>query len=304
MYPYSNVLACLNLSHVDPTVIRYAGLVTRLARSSRACFIHVVSKASLPDSFLTEYPQLAPAVDDMMRQRLADAVDADFQGFEGTERTVTVLQGDKLGELLARIRDDGVDLVIVGRKREQTGHDSLEKQLTRKAPCSVLIVPEGSAPAITRVLCAVDFSESSQRALDKALRYCRDLGLPALDAVHYYHLPTGYYKTGLSADEFAAKLEPHLHREFNGFVAGVDSSGVEVRCLVRRAGDVPRALGEEMRALGADFLVLGSRGRSATASIFVGTLPEKLIWTTDVPMLVVKDKGEGAGLLQLLRDRL
>lgn len=304
MYRYSNVLVCLNLSHADPTVIRYAGLLTRLARSSRACFIHVVSKASLPDSFLTEYPQLAPAVDDMMRQRLADAVDADFQGFEGTERTVTVLQGDKLSELLARIRDDSVDLVILGRKGEQTGHDSLEKQLTRKAPCSVLIVPEGRAAEITRVLCAVDFSESSQRALDKALLYCRNLGLPSLDVVHYYDLPTGYYKTGLSADDFAAKLEPHLRREFDGFVAGADSSGVEVRCLLRRAGDLPKALGEEMRALGADFLVLGSRGRSATASIFVGTLPEKLIWTTDVPMLVVKDKGEGAGLLQLLRDRL
>ena len=304
MYRYKNVLVCLNLSQVDPTVIRYAGLLTRLARSAKTCFIHVVSKASLPDSFLTEYPQLAPAVDDMMRQRLVDSVEADFQGFEETERTFTVLQGDKLTELLARIRDDGVDLVILGRKREQTGHDSLEKQLTRKAPCSVLIVPEGRAPAITHVLCAVDFSESSGRALDKALLYCRNLGLPSLDAVHYYDLPTGYYKTGLSADEFAAKLEPHLHREFDGFAAKVDCSGVEVRRTVRRAGDLTRALGDEVRDLGADFLVLGSRGRSATASMFVGTLPEKLIWTTNIPMLVVKEKGEGAGLLKLLFDRL
>jgi nucleotide-binding universal stress UspA family protein len=214
MYRYQNVLICLNLSQVDPTVIRYAGLLTRVARSSRACFMHVVSKASLPDSFLTEYPQLAPAVDDMMRQRLVNEVDADFHGSDATERTFTILQGDKLSESLARIRDDGVDLVMLGRKREQSGHDSLEKQLTRKAPCSVLIVPEGSPPEITRVLCAVDFSEFSRRALDKALLYCRNLGLPALDAVHYYDLPTGYYKTGLSADEFAAKLEPHLHREF------------------------------------------------------------------------------------------
>jgi nucleotide-binding universal stress UspA family protein len=304
MYRYQNVLICLNLSQVDPTVIRYAGLLTRVARSSRACFMHVVSKASLPDSFLTEYPQLAPAVDDMMRQRLVNEVDADFHGSDATERTFTILQGDKLSESLARIRDDGVDLVMLGRKREQSGHDSLEKQLTRKAPCSVLIVPEGSPPEITRVLCAVDFSEFSRRALDKALLYCRNLGLPALDAVHYYDLPTGYYKTGLSADEFAAKLEPHLHREFDGFVASVDTGGVEVRRIVRRAGDLPKALADEVRDLGADFLVLGSHGRSATASIFIGTLPEKLIWTTDIPMLVVKEKAEGAGLMKLLLDRL
>lgn len=304
MYRYRNILVCLNLSQVDGSVLRYAALLTRLAKSERAWCIHVVGKAGLPESFLREYPELAPAVDDMMQQRLGEAVQRDFDGFEGTESIARVLQGDKLRELLAQIQDNDVDLVIVGRKRQQSGRDSLEKQLTRRAPCSTLVVPEGSPPSISKVLCAVDFSEFSQRALDKALLYCRTLQLPSLHVAHYFGLPTGYHKTGLSAGEFAARLEPHLHREFDDFLAKVEVGDVQVERVIRQAGDVARAIGEDVHALGADLLVLGSRGRSAAASVLLGTLPEKLIWTTDIPMLVVKEKGEGAGLLKLLRDRM
>lgn len=304
MYRYKNILVCVNLSQVDPTVIRYAGFLTRLAKSERAWFTHVVAKSNLPESFLKEYPQLSPAVDDMMQQRLAGAVEDGFQGFDGTEKILRILQGDKLKELLAQIGDNGIDLAIVGRKKEQSGRDSLEKQLTRRAPCSVLIVPEDSAATITSILCAVDFSEFSQRALDKALLYCRHLNLPTLHVARYYDLPTGYHKAGLSADEFAARLEPHIDREFDEFLAKVDTAGVTVERIVRRAGDVAKAIREEVHAVGADLLVLGSRGRSAAASVLLGTLPEKLIWTIDVPMLVAKEKGEGAGLLKLLRDSL
>ncbi|MDH4044176.1 MAG: universal stress protein [Gemmatimonadota bacterium] len=304
MYRYKHILVCLNLSQVDPTVLRYAGLLTRLAKSERAWCIHVVAKSNLPESFLKEYPQLSPDVDDMMQQQLAEVVENNLQGFEGTEKILRILQGDKLKELLAQIEDNSIDLTIVGRKKEQSGRDSLEKQLTRRAPCSVLVVPEGSAPRITSVLCAVDFTEFSKRALDKALLYCRHLELPTLHVAHYFDLPTGYHKAGLSADEFAAKLEPHIQQEFDEFLAKVDTGGVTVQRVLRRAGDVAKAIREEVKAVGADLLVLGSRGRSAAASVLLGTLPEKLIWTIEIPMLVAKEKGEGAGLLKLLRDSL
>jgi len=300
VYRYKNVLACLNLSHVDPTVIRYAGLLARTAGSDRVSFVHVVSPSSLPESFLEEYPQFAPQVDDMMRERLEEEVAQYFSDQQAPPHVIEILQGDKLRTLVGRIHDDDVDLVILGRKREQSGRDSLEKLLTRKAPCSVLIVPEGAEPAITRILCPVDFSPFAQRAMEKALLYCRTLGLRSLTAAHYYDLPSGYSKLGLSAEEFARQLEPHLARQFDEFLARMDTSGVTVERILRRAGDVPRAVQEDVAVSGADLIVLGSRGRSASASVFLGTMAEKLIWTTQTPMLVAKEKGEGAGLLRLI----
>jgi len=302
VYRYKNVLACLNLSHVDPTVIRYAALLARTAGSERVSFVHVVSPSNLPETFLQEYPQLAPQVDDLMQQRLDEEVGQHFPDVDGTTYVNEILQGDKLKTLVGRIREDDVDLVILGRKREQSGRDSLEKLLTRKAPCSVLIVPEGAEPAITRLLCPVDFSPFAQRAMEKALLYCRNLGLTSLTAAHYYDLPSGYSKLGLSAEEFARQLEPHLVRQFDEFLARMDTSGVTIERILRRASDVPQAVQEDVAASGADLIVLGSRGRSASASVFLGTMAEKLIWTTQTPMLVVKEKGEGAGLLKILFD--
>jgi nucleotide-binding universal stress UspA family protein len=99
-------------------------------------------------------------------------------------------------------------------------------------------------------------------------------------------------------------LEPHLHKEFDEFLARVETRDVTVQRIVRRAGDVATAICDELKAVEADLLVLGSRGRSGPASALLGTLPEKMIWKTDTPMLVVKEKGEGAGLLKLLLDSL
>jgi nucleotide-binding universal stress UspA family protein len=80
----------------------------------------------------------------------------------------------------------------------------------------------------------------------------------------------------------------------------VDTSGVAVDRILRRAGDVPKAILEDAAVQRVNLIVLGSRGRRAAASMFLGTMAEKLIWTTQTPMLVVKEKGEGASLLQLL----
>lgn len=47
-------------------------------------------------------------------------------------------------------------------------------------------------------------------------------------------------------------------------------------------------------------IVIGAKGRSLAASVLLGSVNEKLIETTHVPILAVKKKGSGMGFLEAL----
>ena len=50
-----------------------------------------------------------------------------------------------------------------------------------------------------------------------------------------------------------------------------------------------------------DLLIVGSRGRSRSAAVLLGSVAEKLVNSNhDIPMLVMKEKGENMGFLEAL----
>lgn len=51
---------------------------------------------------------------------------------------------------------------------------------------------------------------------------------------------------------------------------------------------------------GADLLVVGSRGRSKTAAILLGTVTERIIEMCNVPILTVKKKGQGISIIDAI----
>ena len=90
----------------------------------------------------------------------------------GFEVKTEVLSGSPLYETLAHTLREGTDLIAVGRGFSGNGtsdkHATMARRLTRKAACSVLVVPERSFELPTRLLVPVRDSECSARALETA----------------------------------------------------------------------------------------------------------------------------------------
>ena len=64
--------------------------------------------------------------------------------------------------------------------------------------------------------------------------------------------------------------------------------------------DIPYAIREAVDEQEADLLVLGSRGRTNSAAVLLGSVTEKMIRTTDVPIVAVKKKGANLSFLDAL----
>ena len=136
-----------------------------------------------------------------------------------------------------------------------------------------------------RILVAVDHSEISDRAVIAA----RDLAVLSEGEVWVLHLreretapKTGVLVTDEATDDAAVAV-----------AAAVDviaQAGVKAHGEVRNTifGHAAREIINDAGEVGADVIVMGSRGRGDLAGLLLGSTAHKVIHLSDRPVLVVR----------------
>lgn len=135
---------------------------------------------------------------------------------------------------------------------------------------------------ITRVLCPIDFSETSQHALDHAVAIATWYKAK-LTLLHVFvTLPTIDAPPLVLDDANRESLEKSIRTMAAGVPADVP---VDVR--VEQAEHVHSEILDQLAATHADLLVLGTHGRSGFQRLFLGSVTEKVIRKATCPTLVV-----------------
>ena len=136
-----------------------------------------------------------------------------------------------------------------------------------------------------KILVAVDHSEISTRALNAA----RELALLSHGEVWVVHLrereiggKTGMVTSAESPDEATAAV--------NAAVDTLTQAGIKAHAVVRDTlfGYAAREIVSDAAGLGADVIVMGSRGRGDLAGLVLGSTAHKVIHLADRPVLVVR----------------
>lgn len=143
---------------------------------------------------------------------------------------------------------------------------------------------------MSTVLVPVDGSDCSQQALQEVIRQAK--GASGLE-VHLLnvqprifpeealvYLPaekidTYYYEQGTKA---LAPAEAELHKAGVAFVSH-RAVGPVAETIVQKAGE-----------LGADAVVMGTRGHGGLAGILLGSIASKVLHMSEVPVTLVKDR--------------
>jgi len=219
---------------------------------------------------------------------------------------IEVRSGSGVVEILQAACELDLDLLIKGRRlpAHQAAVGSAFTRLARKAPCSVLVVPNYCRAHLSRLLVTVDFSEHSRLALETAVEIARaaaQLGERPQILVHnVYCVGYGYHKLGLDFQEAMAKRGELAQRKLDEFVGGFDMAGIEFDTVCTCSEDVAGAVLALAAARKMDMIVVGSRGLSAAAAVVLGGTAEQLLVNAAQPLLIVKKKGETIGLLKAL----
>jgi universal stress protein A len=132
-----------------------------------------------------------------------------------------------------------------------------------------------------RIMVAVDFGSTSERALDKAIDLARRLDV-SLDIVNIGpHVP-------IEAQE-AAAMPPNVEaawEELGKLRARAEAAGVEARAHLRHE-TVVFGLLEAIDELDPELVVVGSHGRRGVARMLMGSVSESLARRCSVPIVIV-----------------
>jgi nucleotide-binding universal stress UspA family protein len=133
--------------------------------------------------------------------------------------------------------------------------------------------------AIQRILCPIDLSEASAQSLDYAMALAgwyesRVTILHIIDASVASRLPDGPNVAPVIADDVRRFCEPWMK----------SVSTVEI---VVDVGDAAREIASRAERLPADFLVLGTHGRTGFERLWLGSVSEKVLRKVQCPVLTV-----------------
>ena len=143
-----------------------------------------------------------------------------------------------------------------------------------------------------KIVVPIDFSEHSSAALDLALDLARTYGA-TLHLVHCYPIDPGAISPyGIVIPEgFDRDIREAAARELAGRVDRVSAQGVAVEPHLSSmfpAEVIARTADE----LGADLIVMGTRGLSGLKHVLLGSVAERTLRLAHCPVLTVKGPGK------------
>jgi len=143
-------------------------------------------------------------------------------------------------------------------------------------------------PEIRTILCAVDFSEISEQALEYAFGLAAKLGAK-VEVVHVCQLPAYLFSDGavVPPADFEKNYLAGLQKKLDDLVTRYSDRGVEV------AGDLLEGIPYEMitrcaQKRSADLIVMGTHGRTGLAHMLLGSVAERVVRSSTVPVLTYR----------------
>ena len=140
-----------------------------------------------------------------------------------------------------------------------------------------------------KVLVATDFAESSRAAADVALELAQTFKVP-LVLVHAYNLPT-YIYTGVPfvpVEDYLRSYEEAARELLEKERARLAEKGVEVSAVLRNGIAWEEILSTAHRS-GAGLIVMGTHGRRGLPRALLGSVAEKVVRMSTVPVLTIHD---------------
>ena len=308
MEPVKNIIVALDTSRLDVSLIKYTAFITNNSSAERIQFVNFVKNLNLPDEVKKEFPQLEENALKERKQEIVASVEKYFQPKKKVDVTYEIKKGPPSLLLKTAAKFDA-DLIIVGQKKSLPGTSVTTMRLARRASCNLLIIPETETPVepkAERILVPVDFSSYSKLALEQTIDVAAKTGtVKEIICQNVYNVPTGYHYTGKSFEEFGEIMKKNAQEDFKKFMKNIDTQGYEIKeqYSLDVNDDLASDIYDYADKVQPDVILIGAKGRTATAALFLGSLAEKMVHDKmHYPLLVVRYKGKSAGIIETLKE--
>ena len=138
------------------------------------------------------------------------------------------------------------------------------------------------------LLVPIDFSDHSEYALEVAARIAKTHGA-SIVALHMMGLSQAVLTKDDSQEVFEAMYYMKLaEKRFSDFLDKDYLKGIDIQTTVQNY-KLFHEIDSVAKEFNADLIVMGSHGSSGLREVFVGSNTEKVVRTSEVPVLVIKN---------------
>lgn len=216
-----------------------------------------------------------------------------------------ISEGHAAACILARAAAMPADLIVMGTHGrsgfERLMLGSVTEKVLRKAACPVLSVPRHApeavpAPAVLfkRIVCAVDFSDCSMRALAYAMSLAQEADA-RLTLVHVIEVPpeapADFHQTVFPGPRTLTEYVAAAEAERRAHLADAVPDAVRAYCTVETIVPTGKPYREILRVASeqqSDLIVIGIHGRGAADLMFFGSTAQHVVREASCPVLTLR----------------
>lgn len=302
MRPITSILVGIDFTQGSIAALREA---IRLGRLNHAPVraVHVIDTL-----VAAELEEAMSAFQGNIRQNLIDDATQAWRALAATVESAADLPIDvridqRIRGILAAATTASADLLVIGARGTGTpdvGMGTIATSCVRHAMIPVLLVRDTQPGPFKIIVACVDFSPTSLAALEQAARVAAQDGA-ALHVLHvfdapwhqlHYRAPTPeadphfqlQYRAGL--ERRLAACAEQMSQSVREQLGSLQATLAVVDSPAHRSGIVDYAA-----AVGADLLVLGTRGRSSIRDLLLGSTAERTLRDSRCSVLAIKPDG-------------
>jgi len=235
-----------------------------------------------------------------------DAMETLASTVEGTRVPLEIALGEGYPAyaIAAKAAEAKSDLIVIGTHGrsgvERLMLGSVTEKVLRQAGCPVLTVPPKAgdpapaAPAtFKRIVCAIDFSDCSMRALEYAMSLAQESNstLIVLHVIEPFPLRHAEGETVLSDFTLLKDYIAAAEEEGRALLAKAIPDAVRSYCQVETVQAVGKPYREILRLAAteaSDLIVLGVHGRNPVDLLFFGSTAQHVVRGAACPVLTIR----------------
>jgi nucleotide-binding universal stress UspA family protein len=289
-------------------------VATQLARASSGSIV-LMQVANFPLDYGGGYTQ-APLLTEQMIETELDNVDdylkkvATSEALAGLSVKTEAMFGQPLQDILAVVESRRVDLIVLcshgrtGLKRWALG--SVAQALAHQSPVPLLVLREGgqipaiASGSITHPVCglvALDGSPFAETALIPAANLIAALAAPNEGTLHLAHVITQIGDEALqNAKAYIAGVTEQLQQKLKNLNLSITWSLLRDKDIAGTIVDLAEHEGKEQtgHAYSCDFIAMSTHGRGGLDRLMMGSVTERVLHATKLPMLIVRPQRTAA----------
>lgn len=203
----------------------------------------------------------------------------------------TILVGSNFDHIVQLSEKLGVNLILMGSGEKGLG-DKFKLGITtgnviRNSSIPVWVVKNDTPPTIKKILCPIDFSWPSERALTNAIHLARTFKAKLNVLTVIEPMADTFLGLGNLLDSEEKLIAEKHHKQFENFLEKFDFTGIEFSQEVAHGKPFQEIL-NRITSHRNRLLVMGTTGKSGLAKILMGSVTEKVIREVPCSFITLK----------------